>query len=308
MAYFLAGVAVGQPSSPAPRQPLASAAVRNLRRAPMWLSSSSRVSFAYLRAQTRLMALDSETYDRLATLEVDLSAFPARADAAFPAPPAYPPRCSPTPRAARPHHAPRRTPWTLHVPQPAAWTPSSHCQCHRRCHRRHRRCPCHCRSSLPHTSPPRCGQQDCEFFSLALHCRPWRLEAVLRSLYSLGLFGVNVTEIRGAGRQAGTSERARGQSFDGEGFSPFAGGAEDARATATLVDKCRVEVVTVRGQVDDAARALCAAAATGEHGDGKLFVSPVADVIRVRTAEQGAAADRMAGGLGDRRRTAGGAT
>ena len=52
-------------------------------------------------------------------------------------------------------------------------------------------------------------------------------------------------------------------------------------------------------QVPAVARVIVAAAQTGEQGDGKLFVSPVADVIRVRTAETGASAERMEGGMAD---------
>lgn len=66
-----------------------------------------------------------------------------------------------------------------------------------------------------------------------------------------------------------------------------------------LVDKMKLDVVIVRHQVDIVVRAIASAAHTGEVGDGKIFVHPVADVIRVRTGETGGAAEKMQGGMED---------
>ena len=60
-----------------------------------------------------------------------------------------------------------------------------------------------------------------------------------------------------------------------------------------------MEIVVARGQVDIVVRTIASAAYTGEVGDGKIFVHPVAEVIRVRTAETGAVAERMVGGMSD---------
>ena len=69
---------------------------------------------------------------------------------------------------------------------------------------------------------------------------------------------------------------------------------------AGLLSDCQGDpVVQRRDQVAAVARVIVAAAQTGEQGDGKLFVSPVSDVIRVRTAETGASAERMEGGMAD---------
>ena len=65
------------------------------------------------------------------------------------------------------------------------------------------------------------------------------------------------------------------------------------------MDKAKLDVVVTRGQVDDVVRIVSAAAHTGEIGDGKIFVHPVADVIRVRTGETGAVAEKMEGGMED---------
>ena len=66
-----------------------------------------------------------------------------------------------------------------------------------------------------------------------------------------------------------------------------------------LVEKTRMDIVIARAQVDIVVRTISSAAYTGEVGDGKIFVHPVAEVIRVRTAETGAVAERMAGGRED---------
>jgi len=93
-----------------------------------------------------------------------------------------------------------------------------------------------------------------------------------------------VTEVRGSGVQEGLlAERYSGTEF----------------GMASLVAKSRLEVVCERNQVTDIVRLVTLAANTGEVGDGKIFVHPVADIIRVRTGESGLKAERMAGGRYD---------
>lgn len=70
-----------------------------------------------------------------------------------------------------------------------------------------------------------------------------------------------------------------------------------------LVEKNRIDIVTTRDQVDTVVRIVSAAAYTGEVGDGKIFVHPVAEIVRVRTAETGRGAERMAGGMEDMQAT-----
>lgn len=113
--------------------------------------------------------------------------------------------------------------------------------------------------------------------------RPWRLPGVISALSAGGIRGVTAYEVKGLGAQDGVRERYQGQEFD----------------DATLVSKSKVEIVCVASQVNDVVNLIVQAAQTGETGDGKVFISPVSDVIRIRTAEHGAAAERMKGGRED---------
>lgn len=94
---------------------------------------------------------------------------------------------------------------------------------------------------------------------------------------------MTATNVKGVGVQGGKRERYGGTEY-GE---------------ADLIDKSKLDIVVFRTQVNTVARAVCGAAHTGEIGDGKVFIHPVADVIRVRTGETGAVAERMAGGMQD---------
>ncbi|KAL4515779.1 hypothetical protein Ndes2437A_g06504 [Nannochloris sp. 'desiccata'] len=76
-------------------------------------------------------------------------------------------------------------------------------------------------------------------------------------------------------------------------------GTEFGSETNFLVDKTRLDIVISRAQVDTVVRTIATAAFTGEVGDGKIFVHPVAEVVRVRTAETGAVAEYMVGGMSD---------
>lgn len=126
----------------------------------------------------------------------------------------------------------------------------------------------------------------CQFFRIEAIIRPWRLEKVVGSLSKSGIKGMTVSSVQGAGVQGGKRERFAGTEF----------GSDDR----FLVDKTRLDVVIVRDQVDTVVRVISASAYTGEIGDGKIFVHPVAEVIRVRTAETGAVAEKMEGGLSDK--------
>lgn len=90
-------------------------------------------------------------------------------------------------------------------------------------------------------------------------------------------------DVVGAGVQGGRKERYAGTVY----------------GTDKLVEKKMLTVVAFRDQVNAVVRLVVEAARTGEIGDGKIFVSPVADVVRVRTAETGASAERMEGGMSD---------
>ena len=113
--------------------------------------------------------------------------------------------------------------------------------------------------------------------------RPWRLPGVISALSAGGIRGVTAYDVKGLGAQVGSRERYQGHEFDEN----------------SLVDKSKIEIVCVASQVNDVVNLIVNAAQTGEFGDGKIFVSPISDVIRIRTAEHGARAERMRGGRED---------
>lgn len=124
---------------------------------------------------------------------------------------------------------------------------------------------------------------DVQFFRVEAIVRPWRLPYVINALGDAGIRGMTATPVRGVGMQGGRKERYGGSEF----------------SLTDLVEKSKVEIVVVRDQVDLVARTVATSAHTGEIGDGKIFVHPVADVVRIRTAEVGGVAERMVGGLED---------
>ena len=97
-----------------------------------------------------------------------------------------------------------------------------------------------------------------------------RLQAVQDALDELGASGLNVTEIKGCGRQKGYTEQYRG-----------------SRANISLLPKLKVESVVPDHVVDQVVEAIVAAAYTGEAGDGRIFVMPVEQAVRIRTGERG---------------------
>lgn len=100
--------------------------------------------------------------------------------------------------------------------------------------------------------------------------RPHMLDAVKAALLGLGVRGMTVTEVRGAGKQKGFTQHYRGAEY-----------------TVNLIQKVKLEIVVTDDQARPVAEALAAAARTGEIGDGKIFILPVVDAIRIRTGEDG---------------------
>ncbi len=98
--------------------------------------------------------------------------------------------------------------------------------------------------------------------------RPFKLEDVKLALVNAGIVGMTVSEVRGFGRQKGQVERYRGSEF-----------------TVEFLQKLKVEVVVADEKVDAVLKAIAEAAKTGEIGDGKVFISSVESVIRIRTGE-----------------------
>ncbi|MFM7320910.1 MAG: P-II family nitrogen regulator [Armatimonadota bacterium] len=100
--------------------------------------------------------------------------------------------------------------------------------------------------------------------------RPQRLDEVKSTLDELGVTGMTVTEVRGSGKQKGYTQHYRGAEY-----------------TVNLIQKLKIEIVCADSEVDRIVNAIATAARTGEIGDGKIFLSPVTDAIRIRTNERG---------------------
>ncbi|MDP1876843.1 MAG: P-II family nitrogen regulator [Actinomycetota bacterium] len=100
--------------------------------------------------------------------------------------------------------------------------------------------------------------------------KPFKLEDVKNAVEGRGVHGLTVSEASGYGRQKGHTEVYRGAEY-----------------TVDLVPKVRLEIVVDDAVVDDVVDAIVSAAQTGKIGDGKVWVSPVEAVIRVRTGERG---------------------
>jgi nitrogen regulatory protein PII len=100
--------------------------------------------------------------------------------------------------------------------------------------------------------------------------RPHKLHDVKTALSDAGIHGLTVTDVRGAGRQKGHVERYRGSEY-----------------TIDLLAKVKIEVAVADEQVGKVIQTIVESARTGQIGDGKVFVLPVEDSIRVRTGEKG---------------------
>lgn len=99
--------------------------------------------------------------------------------------------------------------------------------------------------------------------------RPFKLDEVKIALVNAGIVGMTVSEVRGFGRQKGQTERYRGSEY-----------------TVEFLQKLKLEIVVEDKQVDMVVDKIISAARTGEIGDGKIFISPVDEVVRIRTGEK----------------------
>ena len=100
--------------------------------------------------------------------------------------------------------------------------------------------------------------------------RPFKLEDVKIALVNSGIVGMTVSEVRGFGRQKGQVERYRGSEF-----------------TVEFLQKLKVEVVVENEKVNSVIDAIAEAAKTGEIGDGKIFITSIDSVVRIRTGDKG---------------------
>ena len=99
--------------------------------------------------------------------------------------------------------------------------------------------------------------------------KPFKLEEVKDALQAVGIHGITVSEVKGHGRQGGHTETYRGSEY-----------------TVDFLPKVRLEVLVNSSDVDKVVDTIARAAATGKIGDGKVWVSPVESVVRVRTGER----------------------
>ena len=99
--------------------------------------------------------------------------------------------------------------------------------------------------------------------------KPFRLQEVKTALVEIGIQGMSITEILGFGRQKGHVELFRGNEYD-----------------IDLRPKVKIDVAVPEDQVEQVVECITQAASTGEIGDGKIFVSPIEQVIRIRTGER----------------------
>ena len=100
--------------------------------------------------------------------------------------------------------------------------------------------------------------------------KPFKLDEVREALAEVGVNGLTVTEVKGFGRQKGHTELYRGAEY-----------------VVDFLPKIRIEIVVADSLVDSVIEALLKSARTGKIGDGKIFVMPVEQAIRIRTSEQG---------------------
>ena len=100
--------------------------------------------------------------------------------------------------------------------------------------------------------------------------KPFKLDAVKEALGELGVIGMTVTEVKGYGRQKGHTEIYRGAEY-----------------VVDFIPKVKIEIVVDSASVDRVVEAIREASHTGKIGDGKIFVTPIEDAIRVRTGQKG---------------------
>ncbi|ENV48020.1 nitrogen regulatory protein P-II [Acinetobacter brisouii CIP 110357] len=100
--------------------------------------------------------------------------------------------------------------------------------------------------------------------------KPFKLDDVREALAAIGVQGITVTEVKGAGRQKGHTEMYRGAEY-----------------VVDFLPKVKIEIALDNSTLDQAIEAISKAAATGKIGDGKIFVSHLEQIIRIRTGETG---------------------
>ena len=100
--------------------------------------------------------------------------------------------------------------------------------------------------------------------------KPFKLEEVKESLDAIGIRGITVSEVKGFGRQKGHTELYRGAEY-----------------VVDFLPKIKIEVILPDDAVDKAVEAIISAAKTGRIGDGKIFILPLGEAIRIRTGEKG---------------------
>ena len=100
--------------------------------------------------------------------------------------------------------------------------------------------------------------------------KPFKLDEVREALSAIGVQGITVTEVKGFGRQKGHTELYRGAEY-----------------VVDFIPKVKLEIVVADGAVEGVITAIRGSAHTGKIGDGKIFVLPIEDAIRIRTGEQG---------------------
>ena len=103
--------------------------------------------------------------------------------------------------------------------------------------------------------------------------QPFKLDEVKEALSGIGIDGMTISEVRGHGRQKGHKEVYRGQEYN-----------------VDLLPKSKVEIVVPSARADEVIAAIAKAATTGKIGDGKIFVTPVAQAIRIRNGDRGESA------------------
>ena len=99
--------------------------------------------------------------------------------------------------------------------------------------------------------------------------KPFKLNEVKDALHEIGIVGMTVSEVKGFGRQKGHTEIYRGSEY-----------------TVDFLPKVRIEIVLADNQVDAAVKAIIAAAKTGKIGDGKIFITPIEEAVRIRTGDR----------------------
>jgi len=100
--------------------------------------------------------------------------------------------------------------------------------------------------------------------------KPFKLEDVKEALAEAGITGMTVTDVKGYGRQQGHSELYRGAEY-----------------VVDFLAKTKLELAVNEDQVDDVVKLIVDAAKTGKIGDGKIFISPIEEIVRIRTGETG---------------------